>query len=168
MRAQKGLAYSVYAMFSPDRHAGQFVAGTETSFKTTAEAVEAMFKVFGDMRKDNVTDEELSDTKLRIAGAMVMGMQTIQQQATYRTNGILNDYPVDYYDKYPQRIGEVTAEQIRTVAEKYIHDDAMTVVVVAPSAVVKEQLTALGEVEVVPMPLRREGGATRPATQPTP
>ena len=37
----------------------------------------------------------------RVAGGMVMGMQTIGQQAGFRVDGILNDYPIDYYDTYP-------------------------------------------------------------------
>ena len=46
VRAEKGYAYSVYGRFAPGRHAGEFVAGTETGTATTADAIEAMFKVF--------------------------------------------------------------------------------------------------------------------------
>ena len=100
---------------------------------------------------------------MRVAGGMVMKVQTIGQQADYRVEGILNDYPIDYYDKYPQRIAQVTAEQVREVMNKYAKDGEMTITVVAPAAVVKSQLEKLGEVEVVPMPAKRPGAATQPS-----
>ena len=47
-----------------------------------------------------VSEQELRLAKLRVAGGMVMGMQTIWQQAQRRIDGILNGYPPDYFD-YP-------------------------------------------------------------------
>ena len=111
-----------------------------------------MFKVFADMAKDGVSEAEMSDARLRIVGSMVMGMQTIAQQADYRMQGILNDYPIDYYDNYGDRINGVAPTQVAEVAKKYIRDDQMVVVVVAPAEAVKKQLERLGKVEVVPMP----------------
>jgi zinc protease len=165
VRAQKGLAYSVRGMFEPTRQAGTFGGSTDTAIESTADAVEAMFKVFDDMRKENVTDAELAEAKSRVAGGMVMAVQTIEQQAGYRVDGILNDYPIDYYDKYPARIAQVTAGEIRDVMRKYVLDDAMTIVVVAPAEQVQKQLERLGPVEVRPMPAKRDGASatTKPA-----
>jgi zinc protease len=162
VRAEKGLAYSVWGMFRPGRHGGTFLGGTDTKIPSTADAVTSMFKVFDDLRAADVTDAELKEAKLRVSGSMVMGMQTIAQQAGYRVEGILNGYPIDYYDKYPARISQVTREQIREVMDKYVRSDRMVVVVVAPAAQVKEQLAPLGEVKVLPMPARR-GAAPAPA-----
>jgi len=166
VRAEKGLAYGVQGIFDPSRQAGDFSAGTDTAIESTGDAIVAMFKVFEDMRRENVTGDELSEAKSRVAGGMVMAVQTIQQQAGYRGDGILNDYPIDYYDKYPARIAQVKADEVREVMKKYVLDDAMTIVVVAPAEQVKKQLEKLGPVEVVPMPAKREGAAaatTKPA-----
>ncbi len=163
VRAEKGLAYGVHGVFQPGRHGGAFIAATDTAVESTADAIEAMFKVFNDMRGADVTAAELSESKTRVAGGMVMGMQTIQQQAGYRVDGILNNYPIDYYDKYPARIGEVTAEQVHEVMNRYVKDGEMVIVVVAPAEAVRGQLERLGEVEVVPMPAQRKGAA--PTTQ---
>ena len=163
VRATMGLAYSVHGVFQPNRQAGAFVAATDTALESTADAVEAIFTVLEGMRKENVTKEELAEAKMRVSGSMVMAVQTIQQQAGYRVEGVLNDYPIDYYDKYPQRIAQVSAEQVREVMNKYVKDDAMTIIVVAPATLVQAQLEKLGKVEVVPMPSKRNVAAT---TQP--
>jgi zinc protease len=164
VRAEKGLAYGVHAVFDPSRQAGDFTGATDTAIESTGDAVVAMFKVFEDMRRENVTADELNEAKSRVAGGMVMAVQTIGQQAGYRADGILNDYPIDYYDKYPQRINEVKADEVREVMKKYVIDDAMTIVVVAPAEQVKKQLEKLGPVEVVPMPAKRNGAAAAGAT----
>ncbi len=137
VRAEKGLAYGVWGVFSPERHQGQFEGGTATSLATTGEAIEAMFKVFDGMCRAPVTPEELREAKTRVAGGMVMRIQTIGQQAEYRGSVILNDYPVDYYDTYPKQIGAVTAREVQQVMDRYVRDNQMQIVVVAPAEKVK-------------------------------
>lgn len=163
VRAEKGYVYGVSGVFQPGRHAGAFVSSTETKLQTTADTIEAIFKVLGDVRSADVTSEELARAKRRVIGGMVMNMQTIAQQAGLRVDAMLNGYPIDYFDVYPGKIAAVTPQQIRDVMDKYADPDAMTIVVVAPAAEVKEQLARLGKVQIVPMPAQREGGA---ATQP--
>ena len=163
VRAEKGLSYGVHGVFAPGRHGGSFVAGTECANENCAASVEAIFKVLTDMRDADVTPEELATAKTRVSGSMVMGMQTIGQQASLRMDGILNGYPIDYYDNYPTHIDAVTADQVRAVMDKYVNEGQMTIVVVAPADEVKQQLEKLGQVEVRPMPSHRDGG-TQPGT----
>lgn len=155
VRAQKGLAYGVTGNFSATRHGGTFTAGTDTAIRSTGAAIEAILKVLNDVCTDTVTDEELSQTKSRVAGSMVLATQTVGQLAGLRSQIILNDYPLDYYDVYPSRIAAVNAEQIRDVMKKYVLPDHLVIVVVAPADAVKAQLEPLGEVEVLPMPNAR-------------
>lgn len=157
VRAEKGLVYSVWGNFRPARQGGQFLAGAETKLETTADCVEAMFKVFTDMGKDGVSEEEMAEAKLRAVGGMVMGMQTMQQQAGYRVEGILNGYPLDYWDRYPERIAAVAPGQVGEVVGRYLRPERITVVVVAPAQAVVKQLEKLGTVQVVAMPGKRGG-----------
>ena len=155
VRAEKGLAYRVRGTFQPGRHAGTFIASVDTKPASTAEAIEAMIEVFARMRGADVTDDEITEAKLATTGSMVMGMQTIAQQASRRVDGILNGYPIDYYDRYGQRVGRATKADIRAVMREHVCPDRLAIVVVAPAAAVKEQLERLGKVTVIPMPARR-------------
>jgi zinc protease len=149
VRAEKGYVYGVTGIFSPGRQAGAFFGSTDTRFETTTPTVEAMFKVFDDMKAAPVGEKELADTKFRVAGQLLMAMETISDQAQRRVDGILNGYPIDYYDKYAERIGHVTAEQVQGVMNKYVDDKRMAIVVVAPADKVKDQLDKLGTVQVI-------------------
>jgi predicted Zn-dependent peptidase len=159
IRAEKGYAYGVRGYFMPDRHAGIFSGSTETAFETTTPTIEAMFKVFNDLKTTPAPADELEEARNRAVGSLLMQMQTIGQQATRRVDIILNDYPLDYYDKYPQRIAQVTPEQVSAVMKQYVDEGRMAIVVVAPAEKVREQLDKLGDVQVLPMPLKRPGMA---------
>ncbi|HEX8916226.1 MAG TPA: pitrilysin family protein, partial [Humisphaera sp.] len=162
VRAEKGLSYGVHGAFMPTRHAGAFSVSTDGRVDTTAEAVNAIFGVLEKVRQENVTDKELAEAKTRTVGLMLMGMQTIQQQASYRVDAILNGYPIDYYDVYPEKVSAVTADQVRELMKKYADPNHFTVVVVAPAKDVKAELEKIGEVKVVPMPAKRDGGQEGP------
>ena len=150
VRAEKGYVYGVTAYFEPGRQAGDFSGDTGTKFETTTDTIDAMFKVFDDMKAAPVPEDELSEAKKRVAGQMLMQMQTIHQQADRRLVAIMNNYPVDYYDVYPERISKVTAGDIKNVMNKYVDENKMTIVVVAPATAVKSQLEKLGDVTVIP------------------
>ncbi len=164
VRAQKGYVYGIGGTFAPGRHGGAFEVNAPTRPPVAGDCVTAIYKVLDDLRNpagDNpLTDDQLAAAKRRVIGSMVMSMQTVSAQAGMRLDGLLNGYPADYYDVYPEHIDAVTADQVRAVMNEYVKDDAMAVVVVAPAAVVKPQLEQLGPVTVVPMPLARTAAPT--------
>ena len=159
VRAKKGYVYGIGGSFGPGRHGGAFEVNAPTRAPVTGDCVAATFKVLDDLRnpagENPLTEAQLADAKRRVTGLQVMSMQTVAQQAAMRLDGILNGYPVDYYDTYAQHINAVTVEQVRAVMDKYAKNDAMTIVVVAPAAVVKPQLERFGPVTVEPMPMAK-------------
>jgi zinc protease len=165
VRAEKGYTYGVTGLFAPSRHGGHFIVAVDTNPDTTAPCIEACFKVLNDMAAGGVTSDELTQAQRRVAGGMVMDMQTIAQQATRRADIVLNGYPLDYFDQLPVRLGEVNADQVHDVVRKYVKPDEMTIVVVGPAQQIKSQLETLGQVDVVPMPTRRGPATSQPSNE---
>lgn len=172
LRAEKGLTYGAYGFFRAGRHGGAFEMSIETKLESVDDAITSAFEVLKKMKEENITDAELTESKNRVAGQMVLETQTIQQQAGRRVETILNGFPVDYYDHYAERIAQVTADQVREVMNKYLADEKFNIVVVGPAETVKPQLDALGEVTVVEMPLAKlqamagQPAPTRSTTRP--
>jgi zinc protease len=165
VRAEKGYTYGATGMFGPARHGGGFTVTVDTNPDTTTPCIQACFKVLNDMAQAGVSTEELTEAQRRVAGGMVMEMQTIAQQASRRADIVLNDYPLDYFDQLPARLAQVTADQVRDVLRKYVNPDQMTIVVVGPAAQIKSQLDQLGQVEVLPMPARRGVATSQPSSE---
>jgi zinc protease len=104
VRAQKGYVYGVNGSFQPGRYVGSFMVNAPTRPPVAGDCVTACFKVLDDLKNpagDNpLTQDELDAAKRRVCGSMVMGMQTVDEQADKRLEGLLNNYPVDYYYNY--------------------------------------------------------------------
>jgi zinc protease len=170
VRAEKGYVYGIDGTFQPGRHDGAFMVDAPTRPPVVGDCITSTVEVLDQLKNPGgakpLTDEELSMAKRRVTGLMVMRMQTVGQQAGMRLDGLLNGYPADYYDVYPEHINAVTVDQVRGVMDKYVKPDAMSVVVVAPAAAVKDQLEKLGPVEVKPMPaLREKDATTKPSSE---
>ena len=164
VRAEKGYVYGIGGTFQPARHGGAFMVNAPTRPPVAGDCVTSIYTVLNNLENpagpNPLTDAELAEAKRRVTGGMVMSMQTVQQQASQRLDGLLNGYPADYYDQYPKHIEAVTADQVRAVLAEYVKDGSLAVVVVAPADVVRPQLEKLGPVTVVPMPLARTAGPT--------
>lgn len=159
LRADRGLTYGASGVFSAGRHNGSFIASTDTNPLTVAASVDGIFTVLEGMKSAPITDEELALARSRVAGAMVMEMQTAAQQASRRVQTILNDWPADYWMNFPAKIAQVTKDDVQRLMNTYTRPENAVIVVVGPAATVKEQLEKYGEVEVVPMPLQRAGAS---------
>jgi zinc protease len=166
VRAKKGYVYGVSGSFQPGRYVGTFAVNAPTRPPVTGDCITSIFKVLDDLKnprgENPLTEEELDAAKRRVCGSMVMGMQTAGEQAGKRLDALLNGYPADYFDVYPEHINAVTLDQVRAVMSKYVVDDEMTIVVAAPADIVKDQLEKFGDVTVEPMPLAKEGAASKP------
>ena len=162
LRAERGLTYGASGVFTAGRHNGAFTASTDTNPATVGASVEGIFKVLDGMKSAPITDEELTLARKRSAGSMVMEMQTAAQQAGRRSQTILNNWPANYWETFPQKIAEVTKDQVQSLMNDFTHPDNAVIVVVAPAAAVRDQLAAFGTVEVLPMPLNRKA-PTAPA-----
>ncbi len=155
MRAEKGLTYGAGGRFGPSRHSGDFAVGFATKPETTAEAITTAFDVLKTMASEPVTEVELLDAQRRVAGSLVLSQQTVGQLSGLRSSILLNDYPLDYYNTYGEKISAVTAQDVQNVVATYGNPENFSIVVVAPADIVEEQLSEFGEVTVVPMPLAR-------------
>ena len=51
--------------------------------------------------------------------------------------------PEDYYDRYRERVRAVTAEQVLDAAQRYLHPEALQLVVVGDPAAVRRPLEAM-------------------------
>jgi predicted Zn-dependent peptidase len=92
VRAEKGLAYHAHAVFMPGRIAGASSARRHRD-RQAADAITAMFEVLETNPPDDVTPDELTDAKQRVAGRMIMAHADHRPAGRAPPRGILNGYP---------------------------------------------------------------------------
>ena len=132
VRSDAGLAYFASSSINAWRDAGVWDVSAGVNPENTQKAIDLIRSEIAKFIAENVTDEELDNSKSNLIGRMPMALETNAGIA----NAILNmhqfDLGFDYYQKYPQSVTAVTAETIRTAAEKYLHPDRLVITSAGP------------------------------------
>lgn len=119
-----------------------FLSGTPSPGKTVEELEQAIRAEIKKLVDEKVTEEELSRVKAQAVASQVFQLDSIFAQAMQigRLEGVGLSYRD--IDTMLEKLQAVTAEQIRTVAEKYFNDDRLTVAVLDPQPLEQKRTTA--------------------------
>ena len=159
LRETHGYTYGAGSGFSMRRAAGPFTARAEVvGAKSDSSLIEFM-KELRAIRED-VPATELEKAKRYLQLQLPGEFETTGDIASQLIPVVVHGLPLDYYNSYVQRIEEVTAADVRRVAERYVDPSKFAVVIVGDRKAIEAGLRALnmGELSVRDMtgqPVRR-------------
>jgi zinc protease len=130
LREKRGLTYSAYSVFSPNQQAGAFQIGLQTRAAQADQALEIAQDTLAKFTAQGPTPEELEDAKQALIGGFPLRIDSNRKILDYL--GVIGFYrlPLDYLDRFPDRIQAVTVDQVRDAFQRRIHPDRMVTVVV--------------------------------------
>jgi zinc protease len=147
LREDKGYTYGARSSFDWHVHAaGTFTASSSVKTDVTASALAEFLKEIGGIRgEEPVEMEELENAKKFITRGYTSEFETISQVAG-RLEGLVEyGLPDDYFNTLIPQISAVTAEEVTKVAEKYLHPENLTIVIVGDREKVQKSLEDLME-----------------------
>jgi zinc protease len=134
VRERRGLSYSVYSYFLPMSERGPFLMGLQTKNDQATQAREAMLEILRRFREDGPTADELAAAVKNITGGFPLRIASnraiVQHLAAIGFYGL----PLDYLDRFNDRVSAVTAEQIRDAFSRRVHPNRLATVIVGPGA----------------------------------
>jgi zinc protease len=143
LREAKGYTYGAGSSFALRREPGPFTARAEiVSAKTDSALVEFMKELRGVL--DTVPQTELTKAKRYLQLQLPGDFETTRDIAGQLVPLVLHGLPLDYYDRYVQRIDAVTQDDVRRVATRYIDPSRLAIVIVGDRATIEPGLRALG------------------------
>ena len=151
VREKHGLAYMVGSLMSMSFYTnpGEWFAYTQTRTEKTTEAIELIIKVVSDLRENPVPSDELQRTKDSLINSFVFSFESSSQIAFQQMMLDFRGFAPDYLETYTDNIAKVTAEDVQTVAQKYLHPEALTIVAVGNQDNFDRPLSEFGEVNVI-------------------
>ena len=151
VREKHGLAYMVGSLMSMSFYTnpGEWFAYTQTRTEKTAEAIELIIKVVSDLRENPVPSDELQRTKDSLINSFVFSFESSSQIAFQQMMLAYREFAPDFLETYTDNIAKVTAEDVQTVAQKYLHPEALTIVAVGNQDNFDRPLSEFGEVNVI-------------------
>ena len=149
LREEKGFTYGASSGFSFRRAGGAFTAGTAVSTDATVETVAIIAEEIERMRDEPVSAEELVRARNYLAIGFMRNFETTADITAHLASMALYDLPLDYLGEYPERIENVTASDVLAAAQRHLHPEELSVVVVGDAVQVEEPLsgTRLGPVQ---------------------
>ena len=144
LREEKGYSYWVSSSTNGRRVAGPFRAGGAMLAEKTSAAITEMLGEVRRMRDQPVSKEELDGAKTFLTHFLRAPFETAAGTAGALAFLLTYELPLDDWRTQAARIDAVTAEGVKAVATKYLHPDAMRIIVVGDRAKVEGGLAALG------------------------
>ena len=137
VRQKRGLTYSVYSYFMPMKQPGPFQIGLKTRTEVTEEALQVVRQTLADFMAQGVTPAELTQAKANIIGGFPLRIDSNQKILEYLAMIGFYHLPADYLDQFPQRVNDVTVEQIKRAFANTVYPDRMATIVVGDAVSIK-------------------------------
>ncbi len=131
VRSKKGLVYGVGSGFDAGKFPGSFRTILQTKNKSANEAIAATLQQIRLMQEQPVTEEELGSTKKYLVGSFPLKYDTLSKIDSFMLQVELYGLGLDYPQRYPKLVEDVTRDDVLAGAKKYLHPDAAILVVVA-------------------------------------
>ena len=148
LREEKGWTYGAYSRLTERRGVGIFGAQAEVRNAVTDSALTELVRQIRRLRREPVPDEEMTDARTYLTGNFPLQIETPQEVASRVADVLLRGLEVDYLETYRSRIADVTAADVRRAAREHLHPDRAAIVVVGDASRVREELAAIGPVEM--------------------
>jgi zinc protease len=145
IRSRQGLAYSVYAFWSPRYdHNGVFIGGGQTRSETTVPFVQSMYQELEKVRQEPISDRELVFAKDSVLNSFVFNFQSPDQTLSRLIRYEYYGYPSNFVFQFRDKVESTTAEQILEAAQATLVPDKLITIVVGNVAEIQPGLETLG------------------------
>ncbi len=151
IRSRQGLAYSVYAFWSPRYdYNGLFIGGGQTRSEATVPFIQSMYAELEKVRQSPISETELAFAKDSVLNSFVFNFQTPNQTLSRLIRYEYYDYPSDFVFKFRDQVESATAQQVLEAAQAVLDPKKLITVVVGNQAAITPSLDSLGT-EITPL-----------------
>ncbi len=144
LREDKGWTYGARSFFNSSDDPGPFMASAGIKAAATDSSVVEFMREISEYREGGITDDELSFMRSAIGQRDARNYETPRQKANFLRR--INHYDLDknFVDKQNKIIATITKSEINSLAEKYLQDENLYILVVGDGATNRSKLEKLG------------------------
>jgi zinc protease len=144
IREEHGFAYSPQSAWSGNKYFGNFFWQADVRTNATDSAIHEVMKEITNYKKGGITDEELKFTKSSLLLANALRYESPNQKAGFLSRIVTYNLPKTYIDEQRRIIDGMTKADIDAIAQKTLHPETMTIIVVGHAYKIREGLNKLG------------------------
>ncbi|HEY0462003.1 MAG TPA: pitrilysin family protein [Pyrinomonadaceae bacterium] len=140
IRENKGYTYSPSSTVFNRYKTGFWYEAADVTTKFTGASIKEILFEINRLRTEPPTDAELQGIKNYMTGIYVLQNSTRTGVIGQLESMNYNELDKSYIDSYIQKVNAVTPKDVQAMAQKYLTEDKMTIVVVGDKSVISEQL----------------------------
>lgn len=130
LREEHGYTYGIYAAMANLERAGYMAIATEVATEATEDSLRQIFVEMERMRNELVPPQELQMVKNIVTGEVMRVLDGPFGIADVTIENIQNNATNDYLDRFLATVREITPQQVREMAVRYLDPADFTTVVV--------------------------------------
>lgn len=132
VREEQGLAYYAYSRLQGGLGPAPWFINTGVAPDKVEQAIDSIFHEIRRIQEEPVTIDELADVKAYRTGSLPVSLETNDGLAGVIADMVLFDLGLDYLQRFPDIINNITREDIQAVAQKYLSPNDIAIAVVGP------------------------------------
>lgn len=132
IREERGLAYSIYSYHSAYVDSGLFTVYAGTSPNKFKEVVHLIAKEISKLKKEGITQEELSKTKEQIRGGLLLSMESISNRMSRLGRTELCHGRVITAEEVVEKISQVTVDEVMDLCNLIFQPEKFSLTAIGP------------------------------------
>jgi zinc protease len=146
LREARGVSVNPQSQLLTYRHGGFWLVYGDAPTGRAGEAVEAFLHEVRRLSDELVPADELDDAKRSLVGRFALTLEAQAQLASYMAMRKMEGLSADYWERYPDMLQAVTADDIRSAASRHMHVDRIQIVAVGDRDHLVAMMRPFGEV----------------------
>ncbi len=129
IREEKGYTYNIFSSLDTMLFGGYFYIGTEVDNKYAEKTIEEIYSEMERLKIDLVDDIELEMVKNYLMGNLLTMIDGPMNSSEVVKAFLINELPFDSFNQLIYKIQTIEAEELRTLAVRYLNRESMWEVV---------------------------------------
>ena len=130
IREDKGYSYNIFSAVDPMKFGGYFYIGAEISNEFVEDTLSEIYKEMDRIKTELVPEKELNMVKNYLSGIFLTMADGPFNVSDIIKTMVQDELPFSFYNDMIQQIHEITAVEIRALAEQYLQKEKMWEVIV--------------------------------------
>lgn len=130
IREDKGYTYHIYSMLDIMKREGVFLVSTETANEYAQDTLKEIYLEFERLQNELISDEELEMARNYTLGTMLTALDGPFNASEIIKGLFLNGVDINHFDKLIETIRNISKNELRTLAQKYLNKEDMYTVLV--------------------------------------
>ena len=135
VREDLGLAYYIYSRLQGGKGPAPWYVATGVAPEVVDQALASILSEIDRLQTTLVPETELEDSKMYRTGSLPVSLETNSGLASVITDIEFYELGLDYLQRFPALINDITAERVQAAAQKYFSTEQLAISMAGPPEV---------------------------------